>query len=74
MTSDPKDKDVAGHGAKPVHKVRLPGFITQEAIGLGDVISRATSYLRIKPCAGCERRVAAINRWMTFTNGRMKSD
>lgn len=73
MTADQKDKVAAGHGASPVHQVRLPGFITQEAIGLGDVISRATSYIGIKPCGGCERRAAAINRWVTFTNGRMKS-
>ena len=36
------------------YRVRLPGFITDEEIGLGDVIKRATSYLGIKPCGGCE--------------------
>ena len=39
-------------------KVRLPGFITDEEIGLGDVIKRTTSYLGIQPCGGCERRAA----------------
>ena len=52
----------------PAHKVRLPGFIADDdEIGLGDVIKRTTSYLGIKPCGGCNRRAAALNRWMKFT-------
>jgi hypothetical protein len=49
------------------HLVRLPGFVSDEDIGLGDVIKRATSYIGIKACGGCERRAAALNRWMAFT-------
>lgn len=49
------------------HRVRLPGFITDEAIGLGDVVQRAAYAMGIKPCGGCERRAAAMNRWMVFT-------
>ena len=30
------------------HQVRLPGFISEDEIGLGDVIGRATSYLGIR--------------------------
>ena len=52
---------------QPPHRVRLPGFVTDEQIGLGDVIKRTTSYFGIKPCGGCEQRAAALNRWMTFT-------
>jgi hypothetical protein len=48
-------------------RVRLPGFITDEQIGLGDVIKRTTSYFGIKPCGGCEQRAAAFNRWTVFT-------
>lgn len=48
------------------HIVRLPGFITDEQVGLGDVIKRMTSYVGIKPCGGCEQRVAALNQWMRF--------
>jgi hypothetical protein len=56
------------HKAKPQpYKVRLPGFIKDEDIGLDDVIKRATSMVRIKPCGGCERRAAALNRWFTFS-------
>ena len=49
------------------HRVRLPGFVADQEIGLGDVIKRATYAMGIKPCGGCERRAAALNRWMTFT-------
>jgi hypothetical protein len=60
-----KRESVAGKQA--VHHVRLPGFITDEEIGLGDAIKRATTYFRMKPCGGCERRTAALNRWLAFT-------
>lgn len=55
---------------KPEHqpyRVRLPGFISGDEIGLGDVIKRVTFAMGIRPCGGCERRAAALNRWMTFT-------
>jgi hypothetical protein len=48
-------------------KVRLPGFIVDEQVGLGDVVQRAAYAMGIKPCGGCERRAAAMNRWMVFT-------
>jgi hypothetical protein len=44
----------------PLHRVRLPGFITDEEIGLGDVIKRTTSYLGIQPCGGCGRRADVL--------------
>lgn len=53
------------------HRVRLPGFITGE-IGLGDAIKRATSAAGIKPCGGCERRAAALNRWLVFSGRQPK--
>jgi hypothetical protein len=49
------------------HRVRLPGFLVEQEIGLGDVIKRATSAIGIRPCAGCEKRAAALNRWLTFS-------
>ena len=55
-----------------LHRVRLPGFISDEEIGLGDVIKRTTSYLGIQPCGGCERRADALNRWLVFTNRQSK--
>jgi hypothetical protein len=53
-------------------RVQLPGFITDEEIGLGDVIKRATSHFGIKPCASCEQRAAMLNRWIVFTSGHRR--
>lgn len=66
-----QSKQPQGREKKP-HRIRLPGFIVDEEIGLGDVIKRATSSVGIRPCAGCERRAAALNRWVVFTRGRSK--
>ena len=52
--------------ASPVH-VRLPGFIKDEDVGLGDAIKRVTYAFGIRGCGGCEQRTAALNRWMVFT-------
>ena len=53
----------ADHGAEQTtghpHRVRLPGFIKDEEIGLGDAIKKATYAMGIKPCGGCEQRAAA---------------
>jgi hypothetical protein len=47
---------------------RLPGFTAKE-VGLGDIIKHTTSAFGIRPCVGCERRAAALNRWVVFTRG-----
>jgi hypothetical protein len=52
------------------HRVRLPGFIADEDVGLGDLIKRATAAVGIKPCGGCARRAATLNRWMVFSGKR----
>jgi hypothetical protein len=52
---------------RPAHRVRLPGFVTDEQVGLGDAIERMTSYVGFRPCGACKRRAAALNRWMVFT-------
>src|SRR5262249_27961547 len=54
-------------GEPPAHRVRLPGFIADEDIGLGDAVQRATSYMGLRPCGGCKRRAAVLNRWLVFT-------
>jgi len=51
----------------PAHHVRLPGFISDEEIGLGDVIKRVTYAIGITPCGGCERRASLLNRWISFS-------
>ena len=60
-------KDSSDRKQVPAYRVRLPGFITDEEIGLGDALKRATSYVGIRPCGGCRRRAAALNRWVVFT-------
>jgi hypothetical protein len=52
------------------HRVRLPGFLVEEEIGLGDVVKRATYAMGVKPCGGCEKRAAALNRWISFRGSR----
>jgi hypothetical protein len=51
----------------PANRVRLPGFVRDEDIGLGDALIKVTRAFGIRPCAGCARRAATLNRWMTFT-------
>jgi hypothetical protein len=58
--AEEKDKGV-------LHRVRLPGFLIEQEIGLGDAIKRASSAMGIRPCGGCEKRAATLNRWMSFT-------
>lgn len=52
------------------HRIRLPGFISDKDIGLGDVIKRATSAVGIRPCSPCVKRAAALNRWLVFSGRR----
>jgi hypothetical protein len=61
-----KDTDSARTSQQP-HRIRLPGFVTDEDVGLGDAIKRVTYAFGMKPCSGCERRAAALNRWFVFT-------
>jgi hypothetical protein len=63
-----KKKEI--HTPTSAHRVRLPGFVAEHEVGLGDVIKRATSAIGIKPCGGCARRAAALNRWLVFTGRR----
>jgi hypothetical protein len=60
----------AWKSANTPRRVRLPGFITGDEVGLGDMIKRTTAYLGIQACGGCDRRATALNRWLVFTNRR----
>jgi hypothetical protein len=66
----PKERGKAG--ARGPHHVRLPGFVHEEEVGLGEAIKRATYAMGIKPCTGCERRADALNRLLVF-KGRGRS-
>jgi hypothetical protein len=71
MSSGEPQKEPATAGSSETegrsHQVRLPGFILEEEVGLGDVIKRVTSAAGIAPCGGCTRRAAALNRWLMFS-------
>jgi len=62
-----KKRDRRPTARGPAHRIHLPGFVRDEDIGLGDVLKRVTHAAGIVPCGGCERRAAALNRWMVFT-------
>lgn len=38
----------------------------KEWTGLGDVIASATKAVGIKPCAGCQKRQATLNKLVPF--------
>ena len=68
MTDDTSQRMASGTKERQPYRVRLPGFVSDQDIGLGDAATRATSLFGIKPCGGCERRAAALNRWMVFSS------
>lgn len=72
MTKQVGSNDHPDKGECPPYQVRLPGFVSDEEVGLGDVIKRTTSYFGIQTCGGCEQRRVALNRWMVFTKGRQR--
>jgi len=68
MNGDESTRATKAEGA--ARALRLPGFINDEDVGLGDAIKRATSSIGIKPCGGCGRRAAALNQWLVFSGRR----
>ena len=62
--------NVADKTNDKAYRVRLPGFISDEEIGLGDLIKRATSAIGVTPCGGCARRAAVLDRWIVFSGKR----
>ena len=65
-------EDVTSMKAQQPYRVRLPGFVTEEEIGLGDVVKRMTYAMGITPCGGCGRRAAVLNSWMVFSGHHTK--
>lgn len=65
-----QDQDLGGQESREPHHVRLPGFLVEDDIGLGDVIQRATTAIGIRPCGGCTKRAEALNRQIVFTSRR----
>ena len=65
MTGD--EKDLGRNPKDKAFRVRLPGFVRDEEIGLGDVVKRMTYAAGIRPCGGCQKRAATLNRRVIFT-------
>jgi hypothetical protein len=73
ITDDVKARDGStDRSERQPYRVRLSGFISDKDIGLGDVIKRGTYTVGIKPCGGCERRAAMLNRWVTIPGWRQQ--
>lgn len=51
-------------------QVRLPGFVLDEPVGLGDAVKRATSLVGIRPCAPCAARAERLNSRVVLTGRR----
>jgi hypothetical protein len=50
--------------------IRLPGFVADRDIGLGDAITRVGRAVGLRPCGGCTQRAAQLNRLLVFTPRR----
>ncbi len=51
--SNSRSKNETSNFAASRHAIRLPGFITDESVGLGDLVKRVTYLAGVKPCRGC---------------------
>jgi hypothetical protein len=60
------ESGVSLHTGTPF-RVRLPRFIKDEEIGLGDAIKQVTYAFGLAPCGGCEQRATTLNRWIVLT-------
>jgi hypothetical protein len=56
-------------GRQPL-RVRLPGFIRDEDVGLGDAVKRLTAAFGIRHCGACQRRAAFLNSRFVLTGRR----
>ncbi|MET8830445.1 hypothetical protein ABZX40_33720 [Streptomyces sp. NPDC004610] len=59
-----------GRDRQARHDLRLPGFVREDEIGLGDLVGRATTAMGVHPCGGCGRRARRMNAWVTFSTRR----
>jgi hypothetical protein len=49
------------------YRVRLPGFLVEKEVGLGDAIKHVTYGMGVRACGGCEKRAGALNSWVVFS-------
>jgi hypothetical protein len=70
MSGEESTGQRSGKSGREPRRVRLPGFISDEEIGLGEVVKRATSMVGIRPCGGCAERARRLDNWMVFSKRR----
>jgi hypothetical protein len=70
MADEGREGELNRMDQRKPYRVRLPGFISDQDVGLGDVIKRVAYTVGIKPCGGCERRAGTLNRLFVFTGRR----
>jgi hypothetical protein len=70
MKKDETEPSQKGKSQSAPYRIRLPGFVSDEDIGLGDVIKHGMSAIGVKSCASCARRADALNRWIVFSGKR----
>lgn len=69
---DPERGHMVDEPQREPRQVRLPRFLTDEDVGLGDVIKRATLAVGIQPCGNCAKRAETMNRWVRFSSRRAR--
>jgi hypothetical protein len=52
------------------HSIRLPRFLVDEPLGLGQIVKRITKSIGVQPCGSCEDRAARLDRWLRFSPGK----
>jgi hypothetical protein len=55
-------------GVRQPREIRIPGFLSEDEIGLGDAVKRLTSAFGIRPCGACEKRARALNQRIVLRN------
>jgi hypothetical protein len=65
MTREPTPKR-APNQPEP-HRIRLPGFVPDEPVGLGDAVKGVTSLMGIRPCGACTERAHRLNNWAVLS-------
>ena len=51
---------------KEPYRMRLPGFVSDADIGLGDAVKRVIRAFGVMPCGGCDSRAAARTDGWSF--------
>jgi hypothetical protein len=51
-------------------RVRLPGFVGDEDLDLGELVSRVAATAGLRPCGGCAGRREALDRWVVLSRRR----